>query len=61
MPHQIGTDHYNALLDEDKVRKILHLLKIGRAQSFVAKMFSVTRSCILQIHLGHTWKHVRRE
>lgn len=53
-----GTEHHGAVLTDAKVRRIRKLLAT-HTQLSVAKMLGVTRSCILQIHLGHTWKHVK--
>lgn len=45
-------------LTEENVIQIKVMLKNGYSQKRLADKFNVSRSCILKINLGKTWKHV---
>ncbi len=54
-----GIKNGMAKLIPDEVKRIKVLLKIkGYSQYKIAKMFNVSRSCILKIHLGKTWTSI---
>lgn len=52
-----GEKSGNHVLTDDKVREIKILLK-KVSQYKIARMYSVSRSTILKIHLNISWKHV---
>jgi hypothetical protein len=57
-----GENNGQAILNEDKVRQIRHLLKDGKLScDEIAEQFGVTRSAIGFIKSGRTWKHVQSE
>ena len=43
---------------EENVIQIKVMLRNGYSQYKIANKFNVSRSCILKIHLGKTWKHI---
>lgn len=45
------------ILQEEQVIEIKKLLKTGLSQQKIAEKFNVSRSCILSINIGRTWKH----
>lgn len=54
-----GSRHPFSKLDEQKVYEIKLLLSEGKkTQKEIAKMYNVSRSSILHIKRGATWKHV---
>lgn len=54
-----GSKRSDAKLDELKVSRIKQLLSTGAVtQKQIAGIFGVSRSTILGIHIGKTWKHV---
>lgn len=54
-----GSLHHGALLDEEKVLEIRKLLDERKLSQYgIAKLYGVSRSCILNIHLGKAWKHI---
>lgn len=53
-----GSECSYAKLTEDDVVKIKRMLREGLAQRKIAEMFNVSRSAILQINRGYSWKHV---
>lgn len=46
-------------LKDCDIKKIRQLLDKGNTLRFIAKMFGVYHSCILNIKKGKTWKHVK--
>jgi hypothetical protein len=55
---QNGEANDNAKLTEMDVRAIIILLKAGRSQIVIAKMFGVNQTHISRIKLRQTWKHL---
>jgi hypothetical protein len=55
---QIGSEHHNAQLNEDKVREIKRLLEEGHRHKDIAEWFEVSRQAITNISTGHRWSHV---
>jgi hypothetical protein len=54
-----GTKSYGSVLKEDEVRDIKRLLAEGRHSQYeIADRFGVSRSAILHIKLGNSWRHV---
>ncbi len=53
-----GIRNGRAKLNPGKVGEIKQLLNDNLSQYKIAKMFNVSRSCILKIHLGKTWTSV---
>jgi len=58
LANNTGINNGMSKLNPDKVLDIKKLLKNGLSQSKIAEKFNVSRSCILKIHLGKTWKHI---
>lgn len=58
--HHQGTGCHKAVLTDREVVEILDLLKQGKYQKDIAKMFGVGRSTIGEIDRGRTWKHIAR-
>lgn len=56
-----GSRHKDAKLNEEKVREIKRLLKMGVRQSRIAKDFGVSSTQICYIDSGKNWKHVKLE
>lgn len=56
-----GSRHYLSKITEHDVVSIRRLLAAGHTQTAVAGMFGISRSSVLQIHLGRAWKHVPSE
>jgi transcriptional regulator len=54
-----GEDCTNAVLTEKEVKEIKKLLNLGYNQYNIARHYKVSRSAILNIHLGETWKNVQ--
>lgn len=55
-----GSERSDAKLNEEKVKTIKFLLGLGApSQAQIAEQFNVSRSAILQIRLGNSWRHVR--
>lgn len=46
-------------LSEESVKEIKLFLKKGLSQYKISEKFNVSRSCILKIHLGKTWTHIK--
>lgn len=56
---QKGAANSYAKLDDEKVRQIRSMLKKGKLfQREIAALFNVSRSAVLGILTGRTWKHV---
>ena len=53
-----GVKNGMAKLNPEKVGEIKQLLNDNLSQYKIAKIFNVSRSCILKIHLGKTWPFV---
>lgn len=53
-----GECHYQAKLNDTKVRQIRNLLKAGQSCYKIAKMFQVDIHIITRIKKGEAWKHV---
>jgi len=54
----MGQSHPNAVLDDDKVRKIRALAAAGSKQSAIAAQFGVTQASVSLIVRRRTWRHV---
>jgi len=53
-----GVNNGMSKLNPEKVKEIKKLLSNSDlSQMQISKMYGVSRSCILKIHLGKTWKH----
>tara|TARA_R110000868_G_scaffold228311_3_gene481337 strand:- start:136 stop:744 length:609 start_codon:yes stop_codon:yes gene_type:complete len=57
-PVHIGIQNVNAKLDDEKVKEIRRLLKVGVSQADLGRQFGVTKQTIAAIKLCQTWKHV---
>ncbi len=55
----MGSRHWNARLNEDKVRKIFKLLREGVPPIEIAHKFGVEKSTINLIKRRQTWRHVK--
>lgn len=53
-----GVNNGMAKLNPVSVKSIKHSLLKGESQYKISKRHGVSRSCILKIHLGTTWKHI---
>lgn len=53
-----GSQRPQAKLKEKDIPKIRILLNEGYSQYEIAKLYGVSRSAILQIHLGKAWTHI---
>ena len=59
LANNTGENNGQAKLNAVKVREIKILLKRGDLSQYkIAKLFNVSRSCILGIKLGRLWAHV---
>jgi len=58
LANNTGIKNGMAKLNPTKVKSIKHALIKGESQQKIADRFGVSRSCILKIHLGKTWKHI---
>jgi group I intron endonuclease len=54
-----GESNPKSKLTEQDVKEIKILLKKGKSQSDIAKMFGVSKHAISKIYLGKTWTHVK--
>ena len=54
----VGSKNNLASLNEEKVKEIKSLLKIGLSGAEIGRRFDVTRTCINAIKKARTWKHV---
>lgn len=54
-----GNKSGNAVLSETKVWKIRSSFLKGKTQKELAKIFSVSQSCISKITCGNRWKHLK--
>ena len=53
-----GSKHSQALLSEEKVVKICHMITSGLRVKDIAESFNVKRHVISQIKTGRSWRHV---
>ena len=53
-----GSDHYKALVDEEKVNLIKELISQGYRQIDIAEGIGVKRSLIADISAGRTWRKI---
>lgn len=53
-----GTRNGMAKLNPDKAREIKRMLANGKSQARIARKFGISRSAVLKINLGQTWKEV---
>jgi len=53
-----GEDRYNAKLTQETVKEILKLHSIGVPKAHLARKYGVSYSCVNNIILGKSWKHV---
>lgn len=53
-----GSNHPFSKLDEEKVKNIKQLLRLGSKKSEIAKKFSISHATITGIAKGKSWKHV---
>jgi hypothetical protein len=53
-----GTDNHFAKLDDDKVRRIRELRRIGLSGPRIGTMFGVCNVTVYEIEHRRTWKHV---
>lgn len=56
-----GSRHWNAKLDEDKVREIFRLLHEGVSPVDIAYKFGVEKSTVNLIRRRKTWRHVKEK
>lgn len=56
-----GESNPAAKLNEEDVRQILCMIKIGISYSSIAEIFNVTKTTISAIKRNKTWKHITRE
>lgn len=53
-----GERNSRAVLREDDVRAIRHMVSVGATQQEAARRFGVTKDCVWSIVHRQTWKHV---
>jgi DNA-binding CsgD family transcriptional regulator len=53
-----GSNHGLAVLDEDSVKEILELFKLGLTNKQIAIKMNVCRSTIYDIRIGKNWQHI---
>jgi len=53
-----GSTHFNAILNEKKVKEILIRLHNGESNVAIAKDYPVTKATISDIKTGRAWTHV---
>jgi hypothetical protein len=58
LANNTGINNGMSKLNPTRVKSIKHSLMKGESQYKIAKRHGVSRSCILKIHLGKTWKHI---
>jgi len=58
LANNTGVNNGMAKLNPTRVKSIKHSLMKGESQQKIADRHGVSRSCILKIHLGKTWKHI---
>ncbi len=56
-----GERHGQSRFKEKDVRQILERLKQGESSANIAKEFQVSKTAVLKLKWGHTWKHVTLE
>lgn len=56
--HTRGEDNGNSILNEDKIIEIYSLIKEGKTNTEIAKIYGVNHRTISQIKLGTRWKHL---
>lgn len=55
----LGSNNYNAKINEDQVVEIKMMLTNGFTYSQIQKRFNLSREIIYRIKTGKTWKHVK--
>tara|TARA_R110000803_G_scaffold110568_1_gene178993 strand:- start:209 stop:727 length:519 start_codon:yes stop_codon:yes gene_type:complete len=58
LANNTGVKNGMSKLNPTRVKSIKHSLLKGESQQKIADRHGVSRSCILKIHLGKTWKHI---
>jgi hypothetical protein len=53
-----GEKHHNAKLTEDKVLEIRGLVKLGRGNKELTKLYNVSAQTICDVSIRRTWKHI---
>lgn len=54
-----GEKHHLSKLNDNSVRKIKEMCKLGKNQTEIAKVFNVGQWEISKIYRGHRWEHVK--
>lgn len=53
-----GQRNGNAILGEEDVAAVRAMIATGRSSREIARLYSVSKSCIDKIRIGRTWKHL---
>jgi hypothetical protein len=59
--HFQGSQHWFAILNEDKVRAIHQERRQGKSYQEIATLYGVTKGTVAHIFQGRSWKHVAPE
>lgn len=59
LANNTGVNNGMSKLTPAKVKHIKNSLIAGESQQKIANRMNVSRSCILKIHLGKTWAHIK--